>query len=245
MVFERFYTYFPDDCDYPWSLRNIKQKPQDCQHEIVDIGIYDLLKPPYQHSKDKLRNWQKLKTDGWKVVPDFPDIVGEFGLEADIGSTTWESFILLKQYYNPADDSHLPVIQSKYQNITSFKRFIWHFKAYYRDRLGDDWEPSKIGIGSISKADNNELGVNMLKIARREFPNAWIHAFGLRFKQFRKGWRYINSYDSTSWTFPRGRGVPSCGSKAERKQFFIDYVKRINEVTPHLHQTQTTFKNTP
>ena len=62
MVFERFYSYPPVECGWPWVLRNIKQKPQlDCVHEIVDIGIYDLLKPPYRHSVEKLEKWVNLR----------------------------------------------------------------------------------------------------------------------------------------------------------------------------------------
>ena len=80
MVFSRFYSYPPTECGWPWVLRNIKQKPQpNAVHEVVDIGIYDLLKPPHQHSKDKLEKWMELETRGWKVVPDCPDLQGEFG----------------------------------------------------------------------------------------------------------------------------------------------------------------------
>jgi hypothetical protein len=74
MVFQRFYTYPPVECEWPWILRNIKQKAIPNTHEIVDIGIYDLLNPPYRHSNDKLQKLDKLETKGWKVVPDCPDL---------------------------------------------------------------------------------------------------------------------------------------------------------------------------
>lgn len=231
MVFSRFYSYPPLECGWPWVLRNIKQKPQrDAVHEIVDIGIYDLLKPPYQHSQEKLDKWEALKTDGWKVVPDCPDLQGEFQTEIDFDNVgySWE---LLTTYYDPEDQSHLPVLQSHYQDIQSFKDYIRNFKKEYG-------VVDKVAIGSICKADDHDLAVGMLKIARREFPTAWIHAFGLRFQQLKRGYKYIDSFDSTSWTFPRTSGRGSCRNKEERIQYFHDYIKRLEDVNIHLHEAQ-------
>jgi hypothetical protein len=223
MSFKRFYTYPPIECNHPWILRNIKQKPIPCSHEIVDIGIYDLLKPPFKHSREKLEKWELLETSGWKVVPDCPDLRGEFDIHGgkDNLKYSWE---LLVNHYNPYDDSHLPVIQSYYENLDSFKSYIHQFK----DKFGT---PEKIAIGSICKADNHDVGVKMLKLARREFPESWIHAFGLRFQQFKRAYHLIDSFDSTSWTFPRNSGRGSCRNKEERVQFFHDYMRRVDEVT--------------
>jgi hypothetical protein len=216
MVFQRFYTYPPDECEWPWVLRNINQKPLPCIHEIVDIGIYDLLKPPHRHSEEKLRKWEDLAPQGWKVVPDCPDLGGEFGCDVDFNNLEY-SWWLLEKYYNPNDPNHLPVIQSHYNNIQSFKDYIERFK--------DKWGlVDKIAVGSICKLDDNITGARMLKIIRREFPDSWIHAFGLRFKQFRKVYKLINSYDSTAWTFPRTPGRGSCKNKAERIIYFNDYI---------------------
>lgn len=232
MVFQRFYTYPPVECEWPWILRNIKQKAIPNTHEIVDIGIYDLLNPPYRHSNDKLQKWAKLETKGWKVVPDCPDLKGEFGKPIDFSNTDY-SWELLTEYYNPSDESHLPVLQSEYQNIKSFKEYIKQFKDNYG-------VVDKVAIGSICKADNHDIGVKMLKIVRREFPNTWIHAFGLRFQQFKRAYQLIDSFDSTSWTFPRvgGQGKGSCKNKSERIEYFFDYIRRINEVTFSINKEQ-------
>jgi hypothetical protein len=190
-------------------------------HEIVDIGIYDLLKPPHQHSKEKLRAWERLETGGWKVVPDCPDLQGEFGISEAEDNLEY-SMQLLDKYYTPEDPHHLAVIQSHYQNIRSFRDSI----AYFKDTYG---VPDKLAVGSICKADDNMLAVRMLKIIRREFPDTWIHAFGLRFQQFRKAYKFIDSYDSTSWTFPRSSGRPSCKNKAMRIEYFWEYVDCLKQ----------------
>jgi len=230
MVFQRFYTYPPTECKWQWILRNIKQKPIPCTHEIVDIGIYDLLKPPYQHSKEKLEKWKSLQTKGWKVVPDCPDLQGEFNQEINFDNVEY-SWELLTKLYNPKDITHLPVVQSHYQQIKSFKDYIKRFKEKYG-------VVDKVAIGSICKADDHDVGIKMLKIARREFPESWIHAFGLRFQQFKRAYDLIDSYDSTSWTFPRDSGRSSCRNKEERIEYFFDYVQRINEVTYPINKYQ-------
>lgn len=232
-VFTRFYANPPRECGWPWILRNIREKGQpQAKHEIIDIGIYDLMDPPHRHSKEKLKKWEALEPRGWRVVPDCPDLQGEFNKKVSFDSVeyTWE---LLNQYYNPEDPSHLPVIQSKYKDLQSFQESINRFKREYGT-------PQKIGIGSIYKADNNTIAVNMLKIARREFPESWIHAFGLRRRAFRRAYKFINSYDSTSWTFPPGQGRGSCKNKAERIEFFWHYVNSIKY--PHHHPTQEVLK---
>lgn len=231
--FQRFYTYPPVECEHPWILRKIGNKPLPCQHEIVDIGIYDLLKSPDGgHSEKKLKAWKNLKTDGWKVVPDCPDLEGEFRIEVICDNTAY-SWELLQEHFNPKDDSHLPVIQSHYEDLTSFKQYITDFKREYG-------EHDKIAIGSICKADNNSLAVKMLKIARREFPHTWIHAFGLRFKQFRKVRQIINSFDSTGWTRDiEESGKSSAKNKLERIHYFNKYMNRLNEVMYPYNRNQT------
>jgi len=56
--FQRFYSLPPNGEDYPWILRNIKEKERPATHEIVDIGIYDLLDPPHRHTEEKIKAWK-------------------------------------------------------------------------------------------------------------------------------------------------------------------------------------------
>lgn len=246
-MFSRFYTYPPVECEWKWVLRNIKQVPQEnAVHEIVDIGIYDLLKPPYHYSEERLEKWKELKTEGWKVVPDFPDISNEFNIDPfrelfdtlpvtpttiktfnflrnNVIDSTRYSWELLTTLYDPTDEHQLPVIQSSYGDLNSLKRYCNDFREKYG-------EPEKIAIGSVCKLNNVKKSTELIKECRNQFPNAWIHVFGLRLNHLRHVYKYIDSYDSTAWTFPRQSGRPSCRNYKERIQYFWEYIDRVNEI---------------
>lgn len=225
-MFERFYTYPPEECGWNWILRNMKQKPLPCKHEIVDVKIMDLKTPPHQYSEEKLQEWTKLKTDGWKVVPDCFDLKGEFGI--DCGFDTIEySKELLTELYN-GEETLMPVLQCKNDDYTILKEYIQWFKSHHDT-------PALIGVsGSICRNKNYNFVSSCLKLVKREFPNTWIHAFALRFTNFIYFKHLINSFDSSNWTFPRTPNRGSCKNKAERIEFFYDYINRINEImTPY------------
>ena len=222
-MFQRFYTYAPLECEWPWVLRNIKQKPQEhAVHEIVDIGIYDLLHEPYTHTDNKIEAWKQLKTDGWKVVPDVPDLKGEFNKAIQYDNTEY-SWKLLTELYDPSDEHQIPVIQSHYADISSLRKYCTDFIREYGT-------VDKIAVGSVCKMDDSNTTCTMLKLVKRYFPDTWIHAFGLRFHHLRKSLKYIDSYDSTSWTFPRTGGRPSCKNKAMRIDYFYEYIDVLNSL---------------
>lgn len=232
--FQRFYSLPPSGYDYPWILRNIKEKERDCVHEIVDIGIYDLLKPPHKHTKEKIKTWKNLKTNGWKVVPDCPDLKGEelgkikFGPGLDCThdgaypnfDTVEYSWELLTELYDPSNIHHLPVIQCHYGNVKSLKNYIYQFKREYG-------VVEKVALGSCCKINNKAMVFTMHKIMRKEFPTSWIHSFGLRFQHFRKVYRLIDSYDSMSWTFSRKSVELTCSKKQECIKYFNNYLKGL------------------
>lgn len=219
MIILKFYTYSP--IPYPWSLRNIKQKSQSWQkHEIVDIGIYDLLKPPYRHSEEKLKKWNLLETEGWKVVPDCPDIQREFNIIIDDLDNIEYSKELLRNYYDQEDPSHIPVIQGYYHDVKSFRDYILWLKREF-DLI------YKIAIGTVCKASNSKVVGQVARLARTGFPKAHIHAFGLKLNHLPLVSKYIDSYDSMSWTFPRGRGRPSAKNKAQKIEYFKEYLRTM------------------
>ena len=214
----KFYTYAP--VEYPWILRNIKQKPLDfASHEIVDCGIDDLKKDPHKHSFEKIQKWKNLKINGWKVVPDCPHIAKEFGIDTDIDNVEYSKELIL-ELYNPEDKTQLPVIQGYYHEPESFRKYgQWFLKQYPI--------PKKIGIGTICKAGNARSVEETTKIARSLFPNTFIHIFGLRRQHLKLVYKYIDSYDSTAWTKSRESGKSSCRNKKERIQYFEDYINTM------------------
>lgn len=225
----KFYTYSP--IPYPWILRNIKQKSLPwASHEIVDIGIYDLLKPPYRHSEKKLKKWNNLEVeDNWKVVPDCPDIQREFNINVDDLDNIEYSKELLRNYYDQEDPSHIPVIQGHYHDVQSFQSYI--------DWLKNEFDTIyKIALGTVCKASNSRVVRIIAQSARLHFPQAHIHAFGLKLNHLPHVSRYIDSYDSMSWTFPRGKGRPSAKNKAQKIEYFNEYLATI----PKYYRTKST-----
>lgn len=218
----RFYTK-PPVKKYNWILVNIKDahllKRFIHAHSIIDCGIHDLLKPPFRHSVERLETWASLETDGWKVVPDSPDLYGEFNLKAGIDNMDY-SKQLLEEYYNPADESHLPVIQGHYHDPSSFVRY----GKWFIEKFGT---PAKIGIGTVCKAGSKARVQETVSGIRQLFPEAWIHVFGLRLHHLPGMSNLIDSFDSMSWTFPRGRGRASCRNKEDRERYFFEYLNTL------------------
>ena len=215
-----FYTYPPVQYDY--VLRNIKQKPLPCKHEIVDIGVYELLKDPY--SKTTLQKFVKLKTDGLKVVPDYPDIFKEHGIENMNIDNVLRSKLLMKKYYNPKDKTQMPVIQGYYNSPNSFVDYAeWFLDNYI---VNTD---VVIGVGTLCKNSDKKTMKAVLKNIREIFPNNKLHAFGLSIRYITELFEYLDSFDTTAWTFPRTPGLPSAKNKKMRIQYFHDYIDDYNK----------------
>jgi len=231
----QFYTYPPAGVEYDYVLRNIKQNERPCKHQIVDIGIYDLIKPPYMHTDDKIRRWEQLDPgNGWKVVPDAPDITGEFGVEVDYDNVKY-TFELLRELYDPDDPTHLPVLQSRYQDINSLRDSILKFKKLYG-------VVDKLGIGSVCRANNIKFVVRAIRMIRRAFPNTHLHVFGLRFHHLRRVYYYVDSYDTTAWTFPRTGGRPSCKNKKECTEYFYEYLRCLESLKQEMNKEKTLWE---
>jgi len=233
----RFYSYPPLGVQWPYVLRNLKQKPRQCLHEIVDIGIYDLMEEPHQYTNKRLKTWQNLKIKGWKTVPDCPDLRGEFGIDVDFDPLEY-SWDLLTQFYDPSDPSHLPVVQGKYQDVHSYKKYCSKFIREYK-------RPKKIAVGTVCKSDNILITEEIAKLTRKFFPKTWIHFFGLKLHHLRRVWMYINSYDSCSWTWPRNNGSgsgrrPQATTKKQEIQYFYEYIEQISRY----HDPGQTFLST-
>jgi hypothetical protein len=168
-----------------------------------------------------LKKWQNIKPNGWKTVPDCPNIQKEFNSKTKIDNVEYSKELLL-EFYDPGNLSHLPVIQGYYHSVSSFESYMkWFLKEFSI--------PDKIGIGTCCKASSKRIVEDTLKLARRYFPKTWIHVFGLKLNHISNVYSIINSWDSMSWTFPRGRGRGSAKTKAERVQYFCEYIESLNK----------------
>lgn len=226
----RFYTNPP--IDYPYFLKNIHQKTKPSIHEIIDIGINDLLKPPHTHTDKKLQKWHDIKLGtngdniGWKIVPDCPDIFKEFDIPIQLKKfdNVKYSKELLIEYYDKDNDTHVPVIQGYYDDKQSFIDYLDWFLDNYPI-------PDKIAVGTMCKSADKLFVKRTLRHIRNKLPNTWIHAFGLRLYHLPNVYMYINSWDSMSWTFPRTGGLPSAKNKKMRIDYFHKYLKTIPRLT--------------
>jgi hypothetical protein len=218
----RFYCYPPKILDYPYILKNINQKTQhkNIIHEIIDIGIHDLIKTKeHRHSKEKLDKWSKLTGELWKVVPDCPDLQKEFQVKTNLDNVEYSKELLL-EFFNPGNSYQLPVIQGYYNKPES----VWSYCQWFQKEFpGYD---KKFGIGTLCRSNDKELAVKACKIVRRFFPNAWIHAFGLRLRHVGAVRHIINSFDSSAWTFPRLSGH-SAKTMEERITNFYMYQENL------------------
>lgn len=229
----RFYTNPP--IVWPWLMVNIKQlavlKKWNYNHCIVDCGIYDLLKPPYRHSDNKLRKWKSLEVkNGWKVVPDCPSLFYEHGIDTGYNNTDYSRELM--ELFDPEDSTQLPIIQLTIKKGSdSYKQSVREYTRWFKQEYG---QHPIIGVGSVCKAGNKEMVHWIIKFLRKEFKDSWLHAFGLKMNHYPVVKHLIDSFDSMSWTFPRshkyGRGIGSCKNGNERKQFFQDYVERLEEL---------------
>lgn len=218
MVFKRFYANPPKEVGWPYIIRHLDAPEQDCVHEIVDIKISDLLIFPHHHSDKKLRVWEKFETDGWKVVPDCFDIKGEFGIDVTFDTLEYSKVLLMQHYTN--DPNQMPVIQGYVDDYQSFNEYISWFKGYYD-------QPLLVGVSGSAGRAGREFCKSVLKLVRREFPRSWVHVFALNRWNFRGVWKFIDSFDSSNWTRPRGRGVSSASTKVERIKYFYDFVEGL------------------
>lgn len=225
MVFSRFYTYPPVECEWPWVLRNIKQKPQpQAVHEIVDVGILDLLEPPHRHTEDKIKLWRQTKTEGWKVVFDCFDLEGEFGIQGHGFDTVEYSKELLDEFFN-GEPKLMPVIQGRSRDYRSFREYTDYMKRLYP-------ELNVVGVsGSVGRCGDRDFVRRVITYIRRVYPDTWIHVFALHKNNFRHVHGLIDSFDSMNWTRPRTSGGASCKNKEERIEFFWDYVDTLK--LPH------------
>ena len=222
----RFYTLPPNGVNYPFLLVNRKNYrvlfKRRFRHAIIDSGVMDFVRKNIRdYPSGFLKTWKhtaRALSDVfgekiWLVIPDYPDDYnpGQFG---DNVAKTLEN---IKDFITVDGVNWLPVIQSRYLNRFSFLESAKQVKEI----VG---EYPRVAIGTVCKCNRLDFIIYCCKVARKIFPNSWVHAFGLTLKALPKVAHLIDSFDSMAWTFPRESGGHSCKNMGERLQYFHAYL---------------------
>lgn len=218
------------------------------EHAILDCGVGIFKHDPSltEYPPGFLSYWKRLakyltsifKDRIWITIPDYPDDYnpGQFGDNVSKTLKNVEEFIKIDGV------NWLVVIQSRYLDKRSFLQSC----KMTKELVGDY---PRIAIGTVCKTNNIDFIEYCCRTARKFFPRSHIHAFGLTLRALprvcrylpgsdssvadtgRSAWRraLLDSFDSMSYTFPRGPGR-SCKNMSERIAYFYAYIKRVNEI---------------
>ena len=152
----------------------------------------------------------------WVTIPDYCDD------HKHVPNNVEKTLRNIEKFIDVEGVSWLPVIQARYLDIFSF----YESCEKTREIIGDY---PRVAIGTVCKTRRLSFIVECCKIARKFFPHSWIHAFGLTLHALPKVAVYIDSFDSSAYTFPRKSGH-SCKNMKERIEYFHAYVRRIEEI---------------
>jgi hypothetical protein len=165
----------------------------------------------------------------WVTIPDYPDDYhpGQFGDNIAKTLANVERFIEIECV------SWLPVIQARFQDIRSFEESCKQLREI------NDFK--RVALGTVCKTRNVKFILDCCRLARRYFPDAWIHAFGPTLSVIGLMRHYVNSFDSSAWTFPRTPHRASCRSTQEREQYFMEYLSSLRKRLDLCQSTITDF----
>ena len=191
-------------------------------HAICDSGVHFFHENPLAsdypsgYLEDYLKLAKKLAATFqdriWITVPDYPDDYhpGQFGDNVE------KTLINIERFANYVDIPWMPTIQARFGDIRSFEYCCKEIRAM---QFFD-----QVAIGTVCKIRNVNFILQCCRVARRYFPDSWIHAFGPPLNSITRIKNYANSFDSTAWTFPRSSHKASCKTALERKDYFNSFV---------------------
>lgn len=248
MSFPRFYSLPPRNVQYPYLLVNMHNWKElwkrSFEHAILDCGVEIFKKHKNLKDYPKSFLWRytqraeivsnKFHGKVWVTIPDYPDDIcpGMFGDNIERTLRNIEEFIKYEGV------EWLPVLQTQYLNLLRF------YEACNRlhSLIGDY---PRVAIGTVCKTRRHSFIVECCRIARKVFPESWIHGFGLTLDVLPKVAKYINSFDSLACYFPRTSfkewsaatglkpfpNVSPNSSRSEVARFFFEaYLKRLEEI---------------
>jgi len=230
----RFYTNPRGLVEYPYVMLHMGRYEElfrmRFDHAIVDSGVMIFAKRgvrdyPAWFMKTYARKARVLtEVFGdrvWVVIPDYPDDYNPRQFGGNVGRTVEN----VERFIGVDGVNWLPVLQARYMDRLSFLESCW----MTREVLGEGYP--RIAIGTVCKCRKLDFIEYCCRAARKFFPEAWIHAFGLTLSALPRVRGVIDSFDSMAWTFPRGRGGHSAKNKRELIQYFKAYLERVHAIT--------------
>jgi hypothetical protein len=232
----RFYTLPPRGVEYPYLFVTFSQRRELLrrrhEHAIMDsnVGLFFLhmglrdyppsfLRLHYPHAAkvySELLRGRLLVT-----IPDYPSDYFIGGRQAPSAEDNVERTLRnIREFLKVSGVNWLPVIQSRFMDTLSFIDSCERVK----ELVGHDYP--QVAIGTVCKSRDLRWIAYCCRYARLSFPRSWIHAFGLTLGALPHVRKYIDSWDSTAYTFPRPRGH-SCKNSAEARKYFEDYLSRM------------------
>ena len=232
----RFYTTPPTKVRWPWILVNMSnykreiKKAKYARHLIIDSGVdkFFFIERRTEYPAGFLDSflerakWLSQKHPNcWITIPDYPDDYEPGRIEDNVERT----FQNIERFHRGDGVEWIYPAQSKFLDFDNFKKSL---------RRLSDFDPPRIGIGTVCKTNNVEFIRKCCEAARARFPNAWIHAFGptlwaLPFIRF-----YVNSFDSLSYTWytrrklSTGKRMPT--SQDDKREAFRKWIHRMKEI---------------
>lgn len=239
----RFYTLPPNGVDHEFICVNPKSVKQlykrQFTHAICDSGVHYFYSNPNANNyppgylEEYMKLSKKLVSIFGKrismIVPDYPDdyYPGQFG------NNVKKTLSNLKIFSETEDLPWIPTIQARFKDMKSFEHCCKEIRKI------DDFET--VAIGTVCKVRNIKFIVKCCKMARKYFPDSWIHAFGPPLNAIGRIKYYIDSFDSTAWTFPRKANNSSCKTAKERRRYFLEYISRLSEILKPRNMKLTDF----
>lgn len=227
----RFYTLPPKGVQHEFICVNPRSKRElfnrDFVHAICDSGVHYFYDNPNarEYPDGYLQEYLELARELvdafggriWITIPDYPDDYhpGQFGDNVE------KTLCNVQDFLSHESISWIPTIQGSYRNFASFE--------YCCRQLRQMSDFKRVAIGTVCKVRDLNFISRCCRTARKHFPNAWIHAFGPPLNAIPRIKYYIDSFDSTAWTFPRSPHKPSCKTASERREYFLEYVSILSE----------------